>query len=220
MDLSASMHACLDTVVRLKAFKDRRESVSSAVEAELRQGQKFKLKPVTAIAISQTQVVFQCPLEDYHPNICDAISRASAPCLCTNQHVVEIPATLRKDDPSKIAQVIDTSVFIECLYGAMQRGEWKKLHRFVQDQKYRGLQIVQTPETAIDDEDDSYQYPPVVVGPSNDAPLPKRKMTAAERRACERSRALLALSASMSSVVAGHMTRYIAEIKVQNPFTL
>ncbi len=220
MDLSASMYACLDTVVRLKAFKDRRSSVSTAIEAELGQGLNFKLKPVTATAISQTQVVFQCPLEDYYTNICDAIPRASAPCLCTNQHVVEIPANVRKDDPSKIVQVIDTSVFIDCLHGAMQRGEWRKLHRFVQDQKYRGLQIVQTPETVIDDEDDRSQYPPAVVGPSNDAPLPKRKMTAAERRACERSRALLALSASMPSLVAGHMTRYIAEIQVQDPFTL
>lgn len=169
---------------------------------------KYNLKEVTAVAINRRFVHFQCPLDGR---------------LCTNYHVIEFPeytSLYRSSTPTAVGQaIIDTKVVISCLDKALQRGAWNELFQFISQDKHRGLRIIVTPTTVVDDEDDlNIRVDCASVLSMADNPHLNVKTTAAGRRSVEKRRAKAAQSASVGLVVTGHMFRYLSSLNQSDPY--
>jgi len=139
--------------------------------------------------------------------------------------VVEIPESKHGSALAKVEHVIDTKVIVGCLDKALLRGAWDELFSFVIADTFRGLRIVVTPDTIVDQDDDQNhcvdtdQKAEVIASSlkGKDEVLAS-KMPASVRRAVERHRSKEAQNAHIALAVTGQMFRYQMSLNQSNPY--
>jgi hypothetical protein len=195
--MSDAMHTCLDTVVRMLVCRDAADACYSVRHAGLAP-LPLSWKNVSATAVSDRWVHFQCPLGSL---------------VCTTVHMVPMPPG--KSGSAKAEYVSDTKTIMSCLDQALQRGSWNELSSFVVADTFTGLRINLTTDTNVDHEDEPHASTPAHVehqvkrfAALSDKGRLAAKTTTLVRQAVEHHRSKEAQSAHIALAVAGQMARY------------